>query len=66
MFACCVCCVLSGKDPCDELITRPEKSYNCGASLCVNTKPRERGEHSPRWAAEPEKKIYPATKLGIY
>jgi hypothetical protein len=28
-----------------------------GASLCVITKPRERGSHSPRWAAEPEKVI---------
>jgi hypothetical protein len=26
---------------------------NCGASLCVITKPREQGGHSPRWAAEP-------------
>jgi hypothetical protein len=23
----CVCCVLSGRGPCDELITRPEESY---------------------------------------
>jgi hypothetical protein len=30
---------------------------DCGASLCVITKPRERGDHSPRWAAEPEKII---------
>jgi hypothetical protein len=28
---------------------------DCGASLCVITKPRELGGHSPRWAAEPEK-----------
>jgi hypothetical protein len=28
---------------------------DCGASLCVIKKPRERG-HSPRWAAEPEKR----------
>jgi hypothetical protein len=27
MFVCCKCCVLSGKGLCDELITRPEKSY---------------------------------------
>ena len=25
--ACCECCVLSGRGLCDELITRPEKSY---------------------------------------
>jgi len=27
MFVCCECCVLSGRGFCDELITRPEKSY---------------------------------------
>jgi len=27
MFVCCECCVLSGRGPCDELITRPEESY---------------------------------------
>ena len=27
IFVCCECCVLSGKGLCDELITRPEESY---------------------------------------
>ena len=27
MFVCCKCCVLSGRGLCDELITRPEESY---------------------------------------
>jgi hypothetical protein len=27
MFVCCVCCVLSGRAFCDELITCPEESY---------------------------------------
>jgi hypothetical protein len=27
---------------------------DCGASLCVIKKPRGRGGHSPRWAAEAE------------
>jgi hypothetical protein len=27
MFVCCVCCVLSGRGLCDELITRSEQSY---------------------------------------
>jgi hypothetical protein len=27
MFVCCECCVLSGRDFCDKLITRPEESY---------------------------------------
>jgi hypothetical protein len=27
MFVCCMCCVLSGRGLCDELITCPEESY---------------------------------------
>jgi hypothetical protein len=27
MFVCCECCVLSGRGLCDELITRPQESY---------------------------------------
>jgi hypothetical protein len=27
VFVCCVCCMLSGRGLCDELITRPEESY---------------------------------------
>ena len=27
MYVCCECCVLSGRGLCDELITRPEKTY---------------------------------------
>ena len=27
MFVSCKCCVLLGRTPCDELITRPEESY---------------------------------------
>jgi len=32
MDICCECCVLSGRDLCDALITRPK---DCDASLCV-------------------------------
>jgi hypothetical protein len=56
MFVCFVCCVLSGRGLCDELITRPKGPTDCGASLCVIKEPRERG-HSPRWAAQPEEAI---------
>jgi hypothetical protein len=35
-----VCCVLSGRGLCDELITRQEGPTDCGASLCVIKKPR--------------------------
>jgi hypothetical protein len=51
MFFCRVCSVLSGRGLCDELITRPEDLTDCGVSSCVIKKPRERGGHSPRWAA---------------
>jgi hypothetical protein len=40
-FVRCVCCVLSGRGLCDELITRPENPTDCGASSCVTKKPRE-------------------------
>jgi hypothetical protein len=49
-----VCCVMSGRGLCDELITSPEESYRIDMSSCVIKKPRGRGDHSPRWAAEPE------------
>jgi hypothetical protein len=35
MFVCCERCVLSGRDLCDELITRPEESYRlCCVIVC--------------------------------
>jgi len=35
MFVCCECRVLSGRDLCDELITRPEGSYLSIVRRCV-------------------------------
>jgi hypothetical protein len=52
-----VCCVLSGRGLCDEPITRPTGVLPAVARRCVIKKPRGRGDHSPRWAAEPEKII---------
>jgi hypothetical protein len=58
MVAWCVCCVLSRRGLCDELITRPEESYRLWrVVVSVVKKPRERGGHSPRWAAELEEII---------
>jgi hypothetical protein len=58
MFFCCVCCVLSGRGLCDELITRPEESYRLWrVVVCDHEKPRGRGGHILRWAAVPEKTI---------
>jgi hypothetical protein len=54
MFVCFVCVVLSGRGLCDELITHPEKPYRLWRVIGVVKNHRERGGHSPRWAAEPE------------
>jgi len=43
MFVCCEYCVLSGRDLCDELITRPEESYRlCCVVVCDLETPRMR------------------------
>jgi hypothetical protein len=34
MFVCCVCCVLSGRGLCDEMITRPKESYRLWRVVC--------------------------------
>jgi hypothetical protein len=34
MSVSCKCCVLSGRDLCDGLITRPEESYRVCVSEC--------------------------------
>ena len=41
MFVCCECCVLSARDLCNELITRPAESTDCGVSFCVIQKPQK-------------------------
>jgi hypothetical protein len=44
---CCVCCVLSGKGLCDELITRPEESYRLWrVVVCDQENIVKRGGHS--------------------
>jgi 1,2-phenylacetyl-CoA epoxidase PaaB subunit len=39
-----ICCVLSGRCPCDELITRPEESYRlwCVVMCDLETSPKRR------------------------
>jgi hypothetical protein len=36
MFVCCECCMLSGRGLCDELITRPEKTYRLWCVVACN------------------------------
>jgi hypothetical protein len=56
MFVCCVClcCQVEVSATSWSLVQR--SPTDCGVSLCVIKKPRDRGGHSPRWAAETEKK----------
>jgi hypothetical protein len=58
----CLCCVLSGRGLCDELITRPRGVLPTVARRCVWSGNlvwwwghNHSHSHSPRWAAEPEK-----------
>jgi hypothetical protein len=56
IFICCVCvvcCQVEVSATSWSLVQR--NPIECGVSLCVITKPRERGGHSSRWAAVPEK-----------
>ena len=48
MSVCCECCVLLGRGFCDELITRPEKSYRL---WCVNVCDRETPRMRRPWPA---------------
>jgi hypothetical protein len=43
MSACCECCVLSGRDLCDEPITRPEKSYRLWCVIVCDLETSQRG-----------------------
>jgi hypothetical protein len=53
-----VCCVLSGKGLCDELITRPREVLPTVARRCVcSINLVKQGGHSPRWVAEQGKII---------
>jgi hypothetical protein len=63
MFVCCECCVLSGRDLCDRLITRPEESYWL-ARHCVWSRNLEHEEAKasyqavkiqPQWVVTPVK-----------
>ena len=43
IFVCCECCVLSGRGPCDELITRPEESYRLWCVVVCDLETSRRG-----------------------
>jgi hypothetical protein len=54
IFVCCVCCQVEVSATSWSLVQRSPTDF--GASVCVITKPSERGGYSTRWAAEPDKK----------
>jgi hypothetical protein len=43
MFVSCECCVLSGRDLCDGLITRREESYRLSRNLRVEEAQTRKG-----------------------
>ena len=54
MSVCCECCVLSGRGLCDELITRPEKSYRLWCVVVCDLETSRMRRSGPRWAAAPQ------------
>jgi hypothetical protein len=50
----CLLCVLLGRGLRRADHSSMRSHTDSDASLCVIKKPRGRGGHSPRWAAEPE------------
>jgi hypothetical protein len=60
MFVCCECCVLSGRGLCDELITRPEESYQmwCVVLCDLETSRMRRTWPALGRSATTKKKLY--------
>jgi len=55
MFVCCVCCVLSSRGLCDELITRPEESYRLWCIVVCDLENLKNEEAmTPCWVAAPQ------------
>jgi len=51
MFVCYECCVLSGRGPCDELITRPEGSYRLWCVVVCDLRNLVNEEALAHWEA---------------
>jgi len=56
MFICCECCVLSGRGLCDELITRPEESYQLWRVIVCDLENLKNEEAMTRVASQRHKK----------
>jgi hypothetical protein len=57
MFVSCDCCVLSGRGLCDELITRPEKSYRLWCTVVCDIENLKNEEPINRVGSQRHKKI---------
>jgi hypothetical protein len=65
MSVCCECCVLSGRDLCDELITRPEESYRLWCVWVWSWSVVKWGGLGPQRAVAPlEKEKFRMQKIG--
>jgi hypothetical protein len=51
MFACCECCVLSGRSLCEGLITRPEESYRLWRVVVCDKETSKNEEVKARYRA---------------
>ena len=51
MFVCCECYVLSGRGPCDELITRPGESYGLWRVVACDQETSKNEEAKARYGA---------------
>jgi len=56
MFVSCGCCVLSGRDPCVGLITRPEEFYRVWC-VWVRSRSTVKGDHDTEWGRTARGKI---------
>ena len=57
MFVCCECCVLAGRDACDELITRLEECYWLWCVVVCDLETSWMRRPFPTGAIAPNKKI---------
>jgi hypothetical protein len=58
MFVCCECCVLSGSGLCDDLITRPEESYQLWYVVVCDLENLKNEEDMTRVASQSHKKMF--------
>jgi hypothetical protein len=62
MFVCCECRVLSGRDLCDGLITRPEESYRLWYVVVCDqetSKTRRLKPATGLWKIQPQRVVTP-------